>query len=97
MNIKHLEVFGDSELVVSQVKEKYRVKSIRLKQYKNEVCNLIEKNILAFNLSFVQREKNQMADSLALAASCFKTPLIQHVKYEVQMKYKPSIPNNIKH
>lgn len=97
MNIKHLEVFSDSELVVSQVKEKYRVKSIRLKQYKNEVCDLIQKNFSAFNLSFVPRDKNQMAGSLALAASGFKTTLIQQVKYEVQMKYMPSIPDNIKH
>ena len=97
MNIKHLEVFSDSELVTSQVKERYKVKSIRLKQYKNEVCDLIDKNVLAFNLSFVPREKNQMADSLALVVSGFKTPLIQQVKYEVQMKYRPSIPDNIKH
>ena len=97
MNIKHLEVFGDSKLVVSQVKEKYRVKYIRLKQYKNEVCDLIEKKFLAFNLSFAPRENNQTTDSLALAASGFKTPLIQHVKYEVHMKYRASIPYNIKH
>ena len=43
MNIKHLEVFGDFELVVSQVKDKYKVKQLRLKQFKNEACDLIEK------------------------------------------------------
>jgi len=97
MNVKHLEVFGDSELVVSQVKEKYRVKQIRVKQYKNEVCELIERDFLAFNLSFFPRAENQLEDSLALAASGFRAPLVQQIKYEVQMKYRPSIPDNIKH
>jgi len=97
MNVKHLEVFGDSELVVSQVKDKYKLKQIRLKQYKNEVCDLIERDFLAFNLSFVPRAENQLEDSLTLAASGLRARLVQHIKYEVQMKYIPSIPDNIKH
>jgi len=97
MNIKHMEVFGDSELVVSQVKDKYKVKQIRLKQYKNDVCDLKERDFLAFNISFVPRAKNQLPDSLALAISGFRAPFVQKIKYEVLMKYIPSIPDNIKH
>lgn len=33
---------------------------------------------------------------MALAASTFKAPLNPQVKYEVQMKYRPAIPDNIK-
>lgn len=40
--IKILSVFGDSELIVSQVKGKYASKHIRLKQYRNAVWDTIE-------------------------------------------------------
>jgi len=58
MNIKQLEVFGDSELVVSQVKGKHKVKSIRLKQYRNEVCIHMLYNILTiFTLSHLNTKE----------------------------------------
>jgi len=33
LNVKKLEVFGDSELVVLQVRNKYQARQLRLKQY----------------------------------------------------------------
>lgn len=58
---------------------------------------MIERYFLAFNLLFVQRVENQLVDSLALATSGFTSPLVPQIKYEIQMKYKPSILDNIKH
>lgn len=62
--IKILSVFGDSELIVSQIKEKYASKHIRLKQYRNAVWDTI---VLfdAFQINWVDRSKNIMADFLA--------------------------------
>jgi len=40
--IKKLVVYGDSELVTSQVREKYLSKNKRLRQYKNAVWDDIE-------------------------------------------------------
>jgi hypothetical protein len=52
---------------------------------------------LDFNISCVPREENSMADSLVVSTSNFKVPLPPKLKYEVEVKYGPSIPNNVKH
>jgi hypothetical protein len=51
----------------------------------------------SFNISFIPRGKNALADSLAISASRFKIPLLSMVKYNVEIKYRPSIPDNVKH
>ena len=38
-----------------------------------------------------------MDDSLAASASNFKIPLPPKLKYDVEVKHRPSIPNNVKH
>jgi ribonuclease HI len=58
MAIESLVVFGDFELIINQVKNNYQAKQQRLKQYKNEVGDLIDNFFLAFNTSFIPREKN---------------------------------------
>jgi hypothetical protein len=52
---------------------------------------------LDFNISFVLRGENTSANSLAILASFLKVPLLPMVKYDVEIKYRPSIPNNVKH
>jgi ribonuclease HI len=97
MKIKALIVFGDVELIVHQVKNLYQAKHPRLRAYRNEVWDMIDSFFLAFNISFVPREENSVADSLAVLASNFKVPLPPKLKYEVDIKYRPSIPDNVKH
>jgi hypothetical protein len=43
------------------------------------------------------REENVMADSLAVSASNFRVPLPPKLRYDVEVKYRPSIPDNVKH
>ena len=38
-----------------------------------------------------------MADSLAVAASTFRPPQNPLLRYEIEVRYRPSIPENIKH
>jgi ribonuclease HI len=59
MAIDSLVVFGDSELIINQVKNIYQAKKQRLKQYRNEVWDLVDNFFLAFNISFIPREENQ--------------------------------------
>ena len=89
-------MFGDAELVVQRIKSSYQAKHPRLRSYKNEVWDLIDSFFLAFNISFVPREKNTVDDSLATSASNFKVPLPPKLKYDIEVKYRPSIPDNIK-
>ena len=43
------------------------------------------------------RDKNQMDDSLAVAANNFHPPQNPLLRYEVEVRYRPSIPYNVKH
>jgi ribonuclease HI len=97
MGIKDIEVFGDAELIIQQVINAYRAKNPRLRNYRNEVWDLIDNFFLDFNISFISRGENTSADSLAVSASFLKVPLSPMVKYDVEIKYRPSVPDNVKH
>jgi hypothetical protein len=97
MGIKEIVVFRDVELIIQQVRNVYRAKHPQLRSYRNEVWDLIDNFFLAFNISFIPREENTLADSLVVSASMFKIPLLPKIKYEVEIRYRPSVPNNIKH
>jgi ribonuclease HI len=97
MGVDTLSVFGDSELIIHQIKNTYQTKQQRLKQYRNEVWDYVDNLFSAFNITFVHRNLNQHADSLALAASNFKTPMFPNLKFEVEVRNRPSILDNIKH
>ena len=86
LGIKELVVFGDSELVIQQVKSVYQVKQYLLKVYRNEAWDLIENFFIAFNITFVPREYNETTDSLALAATYFKVPKVTHLKYHIDVR-----------
>jgi hypothetical protein len=58
---------------------------------------LIDNLFLAFNISFIPREQNQKDDSLALASSMFRLSIGPNVKYQVEIKHRTTIPDNIKH
>ena len=54
--IKNLQVFGDSELIVNQVRGQHATKNDLLKNYKNMVWDLIE-DFEAFNIVSIPRKK----------------------------------------
>ena len=56
----------------------------------------VDNLFLAFNITFVHRNLNQQEDSLALAANNFKTPIFPNLIFEIEVRHKPSIPDNIK-
>jgi ribonuclease HI len=66
MKIEGLTVFGDTELIVHQVKNLYQAKHPRLSAYKNEVWYMIDNFFLDFNVSFVPREENFVEYSLGI-------------------------------
>ena len=97
LGIKELAMFGDSELVIQQVKNVYQVKQHLLKVYRNEAWDLIENFFIDFNITFVPREYNETANSLALAATYFKVSKVTHLKYPIDVRYRPSVLDDIKH
>jgi hypothetical protein len=97
MGIEEVEVFGDVELIIQQVINAYRAKHPWLRGYRNEVWDLIDDFFSAFNISFIPREENTLADSLAISSSLLRIPLLPKIKYDVEIRYRPSVPDNIKH
>jgi ribonuclease HI len=97
MGIKEIAIFGDAELIIQQVRNAYRANNPQLRNYINEVWDLIDNFFLAFNISFIPRGENTSTDSLAVSASLLKVPLPPMVKYDVEIRYRPSVPDNVKH
>ena len=82
MGIKGLKVFGDADLIIQQVNNTFQAKHQRLKAYKDEVWK-IRDSFSDFNISYIPRTMNQLADSRAVSASMFIHPLPPKLTYEV--------------
>lgn len=97
MNIECLTLHEDFELIVKQIKNQCQDKHPRLKTYQNEVWDLIDNFFLAFNIQFLSREGNRMANSLAVVVRNFKHPQNPLLRYKVEVRYRPFIIDNVKH
>ena len=52
---------------------------------------------LAFNITYIPRDHNQTIESLDLETTYFKVPKLTHLKHPIEVRYRPSVPYNIKH
>ena len=86
---------GGAELIIQQVNNTFQAKNVRLKAYRDEVWK-IRDSFMFFELSYIPRYLNHLADSLAICASLFVPPLPPQLIYNVQIKYRPSLPDNVK-
>jgi ribonuclease HI len=93
--IRKLQVFGDADLIIQQVNKSFQAKHVRLKAYRDEVLEAI-KSFADFKITFVPRALNEVADSLAVSACAFIPPLPHKLSYEIQVRHRPSLPDNIK-
>ena len=57
---------------------------------------MIDNFFIAFNITFIPKDHNQIADSLALVATHFRISKQTQLKYPIEVRYKPSVPDNIK-
>jgi ribonuclease HI len=95
LNVKELKFFGDSEIIVRQVRNTIHCKSPHLRNYQQEVHMLIE-HFEAFNITTIPRIMNTLVDSLTTVSSRL-SPLEDYESswFTVELLYKPSVPNNI--
>ncbi|XP_017624990.2 uncharacterized protein LOC108468621 [Gossypium arboreum] len=69
--IKSLEVYGDSALIIYQLRGECETRDSKLINYRRLVLGLVEEfDDITFN--YLQRDENQMADALATLASMIK-------------------------
>ncbi|MGI6485049.1 MAG: ribonuclease HI family protein [Thermoanaerobacterales bacterium] len=64
INIKQIDIFSDSELMVKQINGEYKVKNEGLKPLYKRVCKLLEE-FDEYEIRHVSREENKRADKLA--------------------------------
>jgi ribonuclease HI len=95
MKIKRLHVFGDVYLIIHQVNKYFQEKHVRMKEYRDEVLRAIH-TFTDFKISYVPRAMNELVDSLVVLACSFIPPLPHKLNYEIQVKYRPSLPDNVK-
>jgi ribonuclease HI len=97
MKIEQLIVTDDSELVINQITQRYKIKKKIIKLYFKRVNELME-YFSSFNISFIPRDKNQNADSLALAALFSNPDDIQRKTYfQLEMVFRPSVHDNLEY
>ena len=68
MSILHLEIFGDSKLVINQILEQYDVKKEDLVLYCKYAKKLLA-NFEAITLEHIPRKENRQANALANLAT----------------------------
>jgi hypothetical protein len=78
------------------VKGIYHSKHPRLRAYINLALDLLEE-FSEYDLFAIPREKNQIVDVLATSASVFKIPIFPNRKYEIEVKHRTTVLDNIKH
>jgi ribonuclease HI len=95
MNTQNLTVFGDSEIVVRQVRDSIHCLSPHLKRYQSKVWNLMNK-FSAFNINSIPRLNNSEADLLAnVASKLLPTEGLSPDAFSVELLFRPSVPDNI--
>jgi len=77
------------------VNKSFQAKHVRLKAHRDEVLKAIH-DFADFKIPYVPRAMNELADSLAVSACAFIPPLPHKLTYEIQVKYRPSLPDNVK-
>ena len=82
MKARRIEIYGDSELIIDQVKGIYQAKHPKMRSYRNLVLELLEE-FDEHTISLIMREQNNIDDSLASSTSLFKIPIYPNKRYEI--------------
>lgn len=96
IQVQRMNIQGDSYLIIKQVQGEYQTKNLRLRLYIDLVLELV-KGFKECKFSIIPRKENAEADSLAVSASLFWIPQNPKEKYQIEVRDKPSIPDNVDH
>ena len=73
IGVKNLEAYGDSKLIVNQVRGEYEVRQEDLVPYYNATVHMAER-FINFYIDHVPRQQNAHADALASLAALLALP-----------------------
>ena len=91
LKVKNLKVYGDSEIIVKQVRNTIHCMSPHLKGYQNDFWELIT-HFDAFSINSIPRLQNATADLLATSTTRL-VPI--NNKCSIELIFMPSIPDNV--
>jgi len=95
LKVQYLKLFGDSEIIIKQVRNSIHCLSNHLKHYHSLVQELIYQ-FLAFNISPIPRSHNAGADLLAnVASKLLPSEDYNPDRFSVELIFRPSIPDNV--
>ena len=96
LQARKVYIYGDSELIINQVKGRYQAKHPRLRSYIDLVLDLLE-SFKEYHLSVIPRKENVIVDAMVVSSSVFKIPIYPNKKYEIEIKHRPVVPDNVYH
>jgi len=95
MKVKNLKVFGDSQIIVDQVRKRIHYNSPHLVRYQHEVWNLID-SFDSFNITYIPQGKNQDVDMMAgMVAKLLPNFRLNKNKCYVELIFRPFVLDNI--
>jgi len=95
MNVQNIMVFGDSEIVVRQVRNSIHCLSPHLKSYQAKVWNLMH-NFFAFNIKSIPILSNYEVDLLSnIASKLFPAEGLSPNTFSIELLFRPLVPDNI--
>ena len=67
-----------------------------MRAYKNVVLDLLQ-HIPEYQFVTIPTEHNIIEDALEVSSSLFKIPIYPNKKYEIQVKHRPAVLDNLKY
>lgn len=86
---------GYSELIVKQIKGTYITRDPILGYYRGTAIEILN-TFLETQLATIPRKHNMQAHSLAMFANTCKLPFQPNDQYNVEIRHRPTIPDNLK-
>ena len=93
MGARNIFVLGYSKLIIRLIKGNYSAKNPRLREYRNVSLDLL-KTFEKYELTFIPRAQNSLANELPFPASTCQIPHANE-QFTVKFKSRPIVPDNI--
>ena len=93
--VKKALIHRDSDLVIKQLQGEYQAQHPRMRSYINAILDLVE-GFDECEFSLIPRLQNGIVESLATSTAVFKIPIHPNRKYEIEVKHRPSVLDNVK-
>ena len=97
MKENRIDVYGDLELVINQVNGTYQMKHPIMREYWNEVLDMLGNFFNEHRVMVTPMIQNKIPYSLETTIENFKIHVYSNRKYKIEVVNRPSLPRNFKY